>query len=302
MRRTADGLAGQGLFMRAYAVVLLLTLCCLSLGAREVTAVRSVETSATTNRIEVSVSDAGNYSVQALNNGMGIRIIVPGVSEINAVPEYLRTSRLIDRVVARLEGGSAIVDVTTMVKVGYTQRAGDKAILVNLAAASGKQEQQNPAPAETPATPAATGQTNLEPRKTEEVQAIKPELAIPSDKDIPTPAPETVVPPAKNDTLYEESESVTTSRFKPWLIALIGAVALALILLVIFKYFKKSAPAPNTDQPARKLEGMTLLFDAETRERMVHKLSEQGWTAREIARELKLSLREVQAILPGDTE
>ncbi|HOH47080.1 MAG TPA: hypothetical protein PLX59_04515, partial [Candidatus Cloacimonadota bacterium] len=45
------------------------------------------------------------------------------------------------------------------------------------------------------------------------------------------------------------------------------------------------------------LDGATLIMDSETKIRMVTKLLEEGWNSRQIAREMKISLKEIDEIV-----
>lgn len=127
------------------------------------------------------------------------------------------------------------------------------------------------------------------PPQTEEKAEIMPVPALTDTlaKDTLSTAPQAVAPvkqPARKSFAFP---------FVPFLIVL-GAV---LIVFVLFFSLlgKKKKPALNNYTPIMK-ESETAL-DSKTMCRMVSKLIADGWTRREIARELKISLKEVEQYL-----
>ncbi|HRT60589.1 MAG TPA: hypothetical protein P5170_06575, partial [Candidatus Syntrophosphaera sp.] len=94
-------------------------------------------------------------------------------------------------------------------------------------------------------------------------------------------------------------DKTTKGNLPLWLI--IAAAAL-LILLVVLKFFLAKRPeavsgTSETEGDENPAEGRTLLLDPETRQRMVQKLLDQGWSSSEIAREMRLGVREVEEIV-----
>lgn len=79
-----------------------------------------------------------------------------------------------------------------------------------------------------------------------------------------------------------------------WLIA-IGA--LLACLLVILKYFMPRKPKAAVERSGKRTEPSAPVLESQTRVRMVHKLLNQGWKPDEVARELKLSHKEVERIV-----
>lgn len=77
---------------------------------------------------------------------------------------------------------------------------------------------------------------------------------------------------------------------------LIGVGALLACLLVILRYFWPRKPKAALERPSKRTETSAPVPESQTRVRMVQKLLAQGWKADEVARELKLSSREVERI------
>ena len=287
--------------MRTYALILLILLCSLSLAGREVISVKSTELSPTSNRIDVALSEGVNITVRALGDQRGVRITIPNVDYFNAAPQYLRTSMFIDRITTKLEGTTAYIDVMTMDKVRHTMFNGPKNISITLSSFSDQEQEPEPVIAEADATDNDSIVNNPSGKPVEQPESR--DSAQPTELESKGDSPDSLA------TLLNSGEDISPdvaeemrARTPMWLLIMLGAATLLLVAMVIWKYFRKRNSTPGVEEPVRKLEGTTLLFDAETRERMVQKLSEQGWSSREIARELKISLREVEAILPGKTE
>lgn len=163
---------------------------------------------------------------------------------------------------------------------------------------------QLPAPAPSDRTPGSVppqeqplAQTTppplVPPPTTEETKTGEEQLEAKALPETPAEsASGTAIEPANGD-------KITKGNLPLWLIL---AAAALLILLVVLKYFLAKRPeiAAGTSEPIRDekpAEGRTLLLDPETRQRMVQKLLDQGWSSSEIAREMRLGVQEVEAIV-----
>lgn len=81
---------------------------------------------------------------------------------------------------------------------------------------------------------------------------------------------------------------------------LILAAAALLSFWVILKFLARKNPPSEAAQAPQKepsIEGTTLLLDPETRRRMVQKLLDQGWSTSEIAREIRLDMKDVERLV-----
>lgn len=315
-------------------IILALTLSAwLLCAATGVESIRSTDTSKTSNTVSIELSDPAQYSVQQLPGGKGVRLTIKNANSLGGNPQYPRLSEVIDQVSARMEGGNAIIDIKTMgdydISHGTNSDRSRITVSVNSAPAA-------PKPAAT-AAPASKTQIPPEamPKKvglpdrvsgTPRMPAPAPKLAPPNSQppveqpSAPAATPEVPLPvteeqPLAVEALPEPSTDgaseitvATPETGKPtqsksalplWLI--IAAAAL-LSLLVILKYFLSKHPATpvNTSEEERSetpVEGRTLLLDPATRQRMVQKLLDQGWSSTEIAREMRLGVKEVETIV-----
>lgn len=275
--------------MRGCIVAFLAWMLCLSLAAYEVRSVRAIDTSKSSSRVEVELSGAAKYSVQPLNNGEGVRLTVSNAGSVASAPVYQRLSEIIYSITTQSDGQKSFIDIQTMGKVDYslsTNSAKDKITLALTKAGS--------APA----------------------KAVNKPKIVPEQKKAPLPAPEkvteakpdTLVKPVIKDTLnsspegtlaVKETEEVTQSKpnIKPLILWSGIGLLLLLIVFVFWKYFRKTPQVTKKEKAEKAFEGPTLMLDSETRTRMVRKLTEQGWTAREIAREMKMNTKDVETLL-----
>lgn len=114
---------------------------------------------------------------------------------------------------------------------------------------------------------------------------IAPIPAMPADSIIRAPQPITAEQP--------ESKTISLLRFLP----LVGVEALLLIvfLIVISIALKKKKKSPVSSPKLERSENPGL--DTRTMCRMVSKLLSDGWTLREISKELKISQKEVESLV-----
>ncbi len=283
--------------------------------AAVVRSVRSIDTSATSNAVSIELGESAQYSAQKLEGGQGIRVTIRDVSSLGGKPQYPRLSEVIDVVSARLEGGNAIIDIKTMGDCDFSTRANADnsriTVLINSGAAADA------------AQPQAATSAGTRPRKPDQPPLPAPPLeqtTIPQAPHKPQESPasmygeegsslgETISQADKADTETQAGEASAAEDMNPrqknirlalWLI--LGSLAL-LGLAVILKCLVRRQPAAGLESIAQKeappnAEGTTLLLDPETRLRMVQKLLDQGWSASEIAREIRLGLQETEEIV-----
>lgn len=286
-------------------------LLCPAVGIRSV---RSVDTSATSNAVTIELGESAQYSVQKMEGGRGIRVTIRDVSSLGGTPQYPRLSEVIDRVSTRMEGANASIDIKTMGDYDFSTRANSDnsriTVLINSeAAASATQPQattssgtklRKPDQPPLPAPPLERSAAPEDPQKTQEsptsvyVEDPSSPGETGSQADMADPEPRAGAAAA------EEMNPRQNNRLLPlWLI--LGSTAL-LCLWVILKYLVRRKPRakPEATDPRKATAtpaGTTLLLDPETRLRMVQKLLDQGWTATEIAREIRLDLQETEEIV-----
>jgi len=128
---------------------------------------------------------------------------------------------------------------------------------------------------EEPLPPAPVQQTNLQPEAGSDSVAVK-------DTIISAPEPSPVV-----------SNPPQCPFQRNYLPILIGLAVLLAIVIIVFSFGKKKSPQPRQIQEPH-IQDSDSALDTKTMCRMVSKLLADGWTQREIARELKISQREVE--------
>lgn len=97
----------------------------------------------------------------------------------------------------------------------------------------------------------------------------------------------------EGETLLTRIAEVTYDNL---IISLLVFIILMIILTWLgMLHLARRQPPPRSDRDDE--EDQTLFLDAKTRKQMVTKLLSDGWTVREIARELKLSVKDVEQIV-----
>ncbi len=276
--------------------------------ATDIVSVRSTDHSKTSNTVVIELSEPAQYSTEPLPGGKGVRLTIRDVGSLAGSPHYPRLSEVIDVVSARLQNGDAIIEIKTMgdCDIDYGTGPGRRQIAV-FVAAPGAGEADTDAAVVTPA---------VRPRKVDQPQAAsrlkptpkpvsEPESGIAGGVEAPAPGePEPSDQPASGLPALPRPDSAgaraeTGRSFPlPWLVILVAAL---LCLWVIIRFMLRKSPAADaasagTANPADPAAGTTLLLDPETRLRLVRKLRDQGWSSQEIAREMRLDVKEVEEI------
>jgi hypothetical protein len=252
------------------------------LGANQVLYVDSVDLTKDSNRISIGLSEPATYTVSPLSAGTGFRITVPNVPNVEVIPNYRRLSRVIDNITAFSDGRNAYVDIRTMAEYPYVHHLEGNMVRITLNPAA------EPKPQPTPkARPAVPAQAKPEPAK----QARLPEAAPRDTVSAPVAALPEQQPPKKPVPIRPPRSCPLTPKTAAMAIFIIAA--LAVLAFVIYWIVHTGTHRSQDDVSS----GSTLILDQDTKSRLVLKLSSQGWKSREIARELKLSLKEVEHII-----
>lgn len=278
--------------MQKIIYTLLAVAACLSLRAVRIETVTARDLTPTRSQVVIKLSAPAVYSVQDLPGRKGLRVIVPAVSEFSGILNYPRLSKVIDTVNAFSDGNRGVVEIATMAAWPSTYFLSDDKlrIVVNINAT----QAANPKPKEAQSS-------NKLPA------ALPPASTI---KDIPpatdTTAMQTVVKPETIKPVAKVSEPIKTKsmciplnseQIVTWLTWLGAAVLVALLVMLLYQLLRKKPKPLPAARPEKKAETDGLHLDTETRNRMVGRLSDQGWTASEIAREIKLSEEDVEEII-----
>ncbi len=282
-------------------------ICFLSAETR-ILSVRSEELSSTSNKIYITVSDSIRYSVQKLTEAKGVRVILYDV-EGNVKPSYPRLSAVLDRITCYPAGNNLVVDIITMgdYPVNSYFESGDNLLTLTIhSSGAGKaMSSKELRKSEKTLKSEAVSQTvNKEKIKTSSGNT-NDEFGLSSNKIEDIPSQESVTDSlqlSSSDTISISVEEVGNepncnlpsfwNRYKYLILSIITAVCLFFVLKSLFK--KKAKRPGNEDKSG---EESALLLPPETAKLMVQKLLDKDWKPEEIARELHLSVKEVNKII-----
>jgi len=282
-------------------------ICFLSAETR-ILSIRSEDLSSTSNKIYITVSDSIRYSVQKLTEAKGVRVILYDV-EGNVKPSYPRLSAVLDRITCYPAGNNLVVDIITMgdYPVNSYFESGDNLLTLTIHSSGAGKAMSSKVlrKAEKTLKSEAVSQTvNKEKIKTSSGNT-NDEFGLSSNKIEDIPSQESLADSlqlSSSDTIgihVEEVESENNcnlpsfwNRYKYLILSIITAVCLFFVLKSLFK---KKAKRPGNAE--KSCEESALLLPPETAKLMVQKLLDKDWKPEEIARELHLSVKEVNKII-----
>lgn len=282
-------------------------ICFLSAETR-ILSIRSEDLSSTSNKIYITVSDSIRYSVQKLTEANGVRVMLYDV-EGNVKPSYPRLSAVLDRITCYPAGNNLVVDIITMgdYPVNSYFESGDNLLTLTIhSSGAGKaMSSKELRKSEKTLKSEAVSQTvNKEKIKTSSGNT-NDEFGLSSNKIEDIPSQESVADSlqlSSSDTISISVEEVGNepncnlpsfwNRYKYLILSIITAVCLFFVLKSLFK--KKAKRPGNEDKSG---EESALLLPPETAKLMVQKLLDKDWKPEEIARELHLSVKEVNKII-----
>ena len=282
-------------------------ICFLSAETR-ILSIRSEELSSTSNKIYITVSDSIRYSVQKLTEAKGVRVILYDV-EGNVKPSYPRLSAVLDRITCYPAGNNLVVDIITMgdYPVNSYFESGENLLTLTIHSSGAGKAMSSKVlrKAEQTLKSEAVSQTvNKEKIKTSSGNT-NDEFGLSSNKIEDIPSQEAVADSLKlssSDTISIPVEEVGNepncnlpsfwNRYKYLILSIIAVVCLFFVLKSLFK--KKRKRLGNEDKSG---EESALLLPPETAKLMVQKLLDKDWKPEEIARELHLSVKEVNKII-----
>lgn len=282
-------------------------ICFLSAETR-ILSIRSEDLSSTSNKIYITVSDSIRYSVQKLTEANGVRVMLYDV-EGNVKPSYPRLSAVLDRITCYPAGNNLVVDIITMgdYPVNSYFESGDNLLTLTIhSSGAGKaMSSKELRKSEKTLKSEAVSQTvNKEKIKTSSGNT-NDEFGLSSNKIEDIPSQESVTDSlqlSSSDTISISVEEVGNepncnlpsfwNRYKYLILSIIAVVCLFFVLKSLFK--KKRKRLGNEDKSG---EESALLLPPETAKLMVQKLLDKDWKPEEIARELHLSVKEVNKII-----
>jgi len=282
-------------------------ICFLSAETR-ILSIRSMDISSTVNKVFITVSDSIRYSVHKLPEANGVRVVLNDVKG-NVKPSYPRLSAVLDRITCYPAGNNFIVDIITMgdYPVNSYFESGDNLLTLTIhSSGAGKaMSSKELRKSEKTLKSEAVSQTvNKEKIKTSSGNT-NDEFGLSSNKIEDIPSQESVADSlqlSSSDTISISVEEVGNepncnlpsfwNRYKYLILSIITAVCLFFVLKSLFK--KKAKRPGNEDKSG---EESALLLPPETAKLMVQKLLDKDWKPEEIARELHLSVKEVNKII-----
>ena len=282
-------------------------ICFLSAETR-ILSIRSEDLSSTINNIYITVSDSIRYSVQKLTEAKGVRVMLYDV-EGNVKPSYPRLSAVLDRITCYPAGNNLVVDIITMgdYPVNSYFESGDNLLTLTIHSSGAGKAMSSKVlrKAEKTLKSEAVSQTvNKEKIKTSSGNT-NDEFGLSSNKIEDIPSQESVTDSlqlSSSDTISISVEEVGNepncnlpsfwNRYKYLILSIIAVVCLFFVLKSLFK--KKRKRLGNEDKSG---EESALLLPPETAKLMVQKLLDKNWKPEEIARELHLSVKEVNKII-----
>lgn len=279
---------------RIKALLSLAVLLCVSaLAATTLLSVRAQDEGKTASRITIRLSDPVNYSFNS--SGENISISLPGVKLGSSTAQYLRMSHVIDYINLSEDASGSYIKIRTMEQFKVSHSDAGSGLVVQIGSPA-------PVPEKKPPQVLARPITKPEPARSQaQAQVLKPV--------VPAPQPEALSPvdsssaPAVLPVSKPKAQRITKwQRFVLDIKAnplIWGICALLIIGLAAYMLWPKRVPKVLEEKksPDLGLDGATLIMDAETKLRMITKLMDEGWTAKEISQEIKLPLKEVELLV-----
>jgi len=292
-------------------VLLVLSISMFYLSATTVLSVRANDSQNTSSQIVIKLDEASSYNYSA--KGDMIYVTVPNSDLLARTAEYRRLSHVVDYIDVSNEANNSYITIKTMGNYNVDHYKQGSSIVIDVTNPAAKPvtgehpvvaaAQANPKPAasKTAVTPANTDANAPQIKTDEKAQAAhgqKPDsLATPARKAEPAKKPA-----VKYDKIPFWDNMAMAIEPNLDLYGLMLFLILSIIAYLVFSNMKfKSSSKPKT-KPAKRtadlgLNGATLIMDSDTKVKMVSKLINDGWTSREIAKEMKLSLKDVEMLV-----
>lgn len=307
---------------RVILVIVTICLYAACAGTATVLSVDAIDSQKSSSRVTIRLTEPVPYQMTA--SGKFAMLELPdtrlGIERAN----YRRLSFIIDNISMMADDNGSVISIRTMDSYRVTHRQIGNIIQIDIV---------NPALPPSPVTTSPKPKP-AEPVQPQSTPQEAPELA--TGDTIRPPAPKAPAIPAFKPTPIPFMQNLRQAiKANPYLYlaALLIALLLALLLILPKSFWQSvkklmtpvprekkvkpkkikeakplkikepKAPKPLKEKPlkAKKadlgLDGATLIMDSETKSRMVMKLLGEGWTARQISREMKIPLKEIENIV-----
>lgn len=271
----------------------------IGLSGAEVTSVVSRDASKEINNISIGLSGEASYRVESSPDGRTHKLVIKDAANAVARPDWQRLSPVIDRLSSYSEGGSTIIEIRTMKPSRITSsRSGDSISLQLNQGSAPAPGPQAPAPKPQPqraSRPEPARLTIKEHKLKAEPEPMQVQPVTPDSTElepVAPPSPQPIEPEATQVT--DEHELVSFLRVHwQW----ISLLALGLVMLIFSIRACMRSRRKRALERAQAEELPALIMDSATRQRMVMRLVEQGWTAPQVAAELRIPVKEVRRLI-----
>jgi len=302
--------------MKKYGLTALLLFICLLMAGQTVESVRATDSGKRSSRIVIQVSESVQPVVSSSGTNLYLRF--PGARLGTQTPQYRRMSHIIDTISLYEDQSGSGVTIRTMGSYQVSHHQEGSRFIVEIV---------NPEIPETAQNTSSEDDVNRpvrrrSPRTGAELPgSIQPDSTASADSLKATCLSTEQPQPAKPAWTESLREAIVANCL---LLRVLLGLALLILIFAWYRHFASRRPPrqktpklpkekplkeprikPVKPQKAIKekkkldlgLDGATLIMDSETKIRMVTKLLEEGWNSRQIAREMKISLKEIDEIV-----
>jgi hypothetical protein len=302
--------------MKKLGLLSLLMLVCLLLAGQTIESVRATDSGKRSSRIVVQLSEGAQPVVNSSGSNLYLRF--PNTNLGTNTAQYRRMSHIIDTINLYEDQTGSGITIRTMGSFQVNHRMEGSRVIVDIV---------NPDIPETAQNTAEESSSSSRRLRRAGSAAQSPAPPVLSDSlasrdslNVAIPLPS--LPPVPK-TPWTESlrEAVVANCI---LLRILLGLALLLLFFAWYRHFASRRPprikapkppkekplkeskakpekAPKTIKEKRKLDlgldGATLIMDSDTKIRMVTKLLEEGWNSRQIAREMQISVKEIEEIV-----
>ncbi|MEF3694841.1 MAG: hypothetical protein V3576_05775 [Candidatus Cloacimonadota bacterium] len=302
--------------MKKYALISLLMLACLVLTGQTIESVRATDSGKRSSRVVIQLSDATRPAVSSSGNSLYLRFQDTSLGTSTA--QYRRLSHIIDTISLNEDQSGSGVTIRTMGSFQINHRVEGSRVIVDIVNPEIPETAQNTAQESSSSSRRLRRPSPATPSSTPPV--LSDSLASRDSLKLAIPLPS--LPPVPRTPWTESLREAVVANCM--LLRILLGLALLLLLFAWYHHFAsrraprlkapklpkekplkepkaKPAKAPKTIKEKKKLDlgldGATLIMDSDTKIRMVTKLLEEGWNSRQIAREMKIPVREIEEIV-----
>jgi len=281
----------RALMPKALLCLVFLALGLSQLASVSVNSIFSRDAGKEVNNLRIGLSAEASYRVESSADGKTHRVLVQGAQNQVERPDYQRLSPVIDRVSAYQQGDNTIVEIRTMRASRVSHSQSSSGIIVQLNQGSQSVPVADPT-ADKASNPVSKRPRRIRtPRITEDIPPPEMEIApaVTAVDSVPAPAPKTVAPAIPK--VQDQRLLAFVRANLLWMLLLLAGLFLLIVAIRIGRRTPRLKEVPDSE------ETPALIIDSSTRNRMVMRLVEQGWTAPQVAGELRIPVKEVERVI-----